>query len=332
MGELNRRPDRPDPTDRPHDQQTHRPPDSQHAANVDHPGREPRPRTDTPTHRDRPGEPRQSDLDRFEAKIAERRAYRRPERVTPDVTGLGLDHSEAGRGYHRESGDEARPGGDDPNAPGQRDRDQPGIRADSRPEIIGGRLPESFDEKTAHWLRNQRDVAGAALEPDRNGSARPDAPSALHEHDESSTDHAVGLSEDHSLRDGADWPPPPDRRPDTPADEERLAEENLGRLTEKPDSASLEERVRGSFYDNIDDVFDVAEETGGVAHDILVPPTGHAEVRKPQPEYKPQVPDGIDGGHVALAGMVIGVLGYEASRRARQALSDLKRRSDERHG
>lgn len=86
--------------------------------------------------------------------------------------------------------------------------------------------------------------------------------------------------------------------------------------TEDDDSSSHLEKLRQKIYEEAEDVSDITDEYGGTLGQLFEhPPTEiHTEVPT-APHYMPSYQEhGVDGGHLATAGLVVGVLGFELFR------------------
>jgi hypothetical protein len=105
----------------------------------------------------------------------------------------------------------------------------------------------------------------------------------------------------------------PDRSPGDRSDLPPTGEELLDM---ESDSASRFERLRGHLYKEADDITDVAEKAGNRALELFDhPPTEtHTEVPSGHPEITNQAPPAVEGGQLVLAGLMVGMLGYELSR------------------
>ena len=92
------------------------------------------------------------------------------------------------------------------------------------------------------------------------------------------------------------------------------------------DSMSRLERIRHHIVKDAEDVMDAAEEDGNQAFALFDhPPTGtHAEVPVGHPELTTPEQHGVDGGHLVTAGLVLGLLGYEAARVVRHSIDSWK--------
>jgi hypothetical protein len=79
------------------------------------------------------------------------------------------------------------------------------------------------------------------------------------------------------------------------------------------------ERLRHHLYKDAGDVTDVLKEQGDTAISLFEsPPTGtHSEVPGGHPDTSRPAHHPIEGGHLALAGFVVGVLGFEVFRRVK---------------
>jgi hypothetical protein len=101
---------------------------------------------------------------------------------------------------------------------------------------------------------------------------------------------------------------PGDRRDLPPTGEELIDMES--------DSASRFDRLRGHVYKEADDITDVAEKAGNRALQLFDhPPTEtHTEVPSGHPEITNPTPPTVEGGQLVLAGLMVGMLGYELGR------------------
>jgi hypothetical protein len=99
-------------------------------------------------------------------------------------------------------------------------------------------------------------------------------------------------------------------------------------LRTKDDSKSPLEKLRAAIYERADDINDVGDEYGGdLEHLFDRPPTEtHTEVQSNRPETPSQQHHAIDGGHVATAGFVVGVLGFELFRAVRNRVERWRER------
>lgn len=93
------------------------------------------------------------------------------------------------------------------------------------------------------------------------------------------------------------------------------------------DSESYVERLRKNIYDRADDISDAADEYGGtLGHLFERPPTESHAVVPTGPAYTSGHTDqGIDGGHLATAGLVVGVVGFELFRAVKNKVKSQRR-------
>jgi hypothetical protein len=82
------------------------------------------------------------------------------------------------------------------------------------------------------------------------------------------------------------------------------------------DSGSNLEKLRRKIYERVDDISDGSEEYGGTLGQLLErPPTETHTLVPTTPHDMPNHQEhGVDGGHLATAGLVVGVLGFELFR------------------
>jgi hypothetical protein len=83
------------------------------------------------------------------------------------------------------------------------------------------------------------------------------------------------------------------------------------------DSKSRLEKLRSAIYERSDDITDAGKEYGGTLAELFERPPSdtHAEVPGKLPEIPHHPVQAIDGGQVATAAFVVGVLGFELFRR-----------------
>jgi hypothetical protein len=105
----------------------------------------------------------------------------------------------------------------------------------------------------------------------------------------------------------------PDRSPDDRSDLPPTGEELLDMDS---DSMSRFERLRHEVYKEADDIQDVAEKTGNRALELFSrPPTEtYMAVAGDHAEMSAPALPGVEGGQVVVAGLMIGMLGYELFR------------------
>lgn len=190
--------------------------------------------------------------------------------------------------------------------------------------------------------RQEQQVAEPVTQVTPPDPATSDSGSLPHDNSESGTDttyRSVPAQADASQQAPGDQGAPKNDNPDTQIDVVQLtpADRTLGDTTPtgiglKPtgeqlgqledDSKSHLEKLRRNIFDRADDISDAADEHGGtLGHLFERPPTGaYTEV----PSTPHHVPDhqeqGVDGGHLASAGLVVGVLGFELFRRVKDRL------------
>jgi hypothetical protein len=76
-------------------------------------------------------------------------------------------------------------------------------------------------------------------------------------------------------------------------------------------------RMRHHLYKDMDDVTDVLKENGETVVSLIGerPPTGsHSEISSGHPEITRPAEHGIEGGEIAVAGLLVGMLTYEGTR------------------
>jgi len=94
------------------------------------------------------------------------------------------------------------------------------------------------------------------------------------------------------------------------------------------DSGSYLEKLRRNVYERADDINDAADEYGGTLGRLFEhPPTDtHTEVPSAPKDVPSHQEHGVDGGHLATAGLVVGVLGFELFRAIRNRVETWRRR------
>ncbi|HEY3683783.1 MAG TPA: hypothetical protein VGL93_12120 [Streptosporangiaceae bacterium] len=256
---------------------------------------------DAHPHRDRPGQPHRSDIDKVDRAIADRHA-RHPQH-TSERQAIWTKIREASDTFG-EARTEDPSRGDARSGRGT----EPLSAADRRPEagleITGMRLPEDFDDGDVHWLRRYHEKAPDLAPPNgADGVARkPDAPSLEQRIEEA--------------------------EPDAPARGEPLPTGD--RLAEPDeDDASRLEKLRAKLFekDFLGDLESAAAEWGDIGHDCLPVhrPTGHAEVRSPHvtPSVEHQH-QGVDGGDAVTAVIFGSIVASDMARRLYHRIDDWK--------
>jgi hypothetical protein len=121
----------------------------------------------------------------------------------------------------------------------------------------------------------------------------------------------VGGKPGRSPGDISDLPPPGEDLPE-------MDSEKLSRL----------EKFRKETYDEIDDILDVSEKGGETIKNLFDrPPMGsHTEVPAGHPSIDQPAAPGVDGGHLVVVGLMLGIVGVEAVRAARNAAEKWKER------
>jgi len=123
--------------------------------------------------------------------------------------------------------------------------------------------------------------------------------------------NVVGDKPGRSPGDISDGPPPGEDLPE-------MDSEKLSRL----------EKFRKETYDEIDDILDVSEKGGETIKDLFDrPPMGsHTEVPAGHPAIDQPAAPGVDGGHLVVAGLMLGIVGVEAVRAVKNAVEKWRER------
>jgi hypothetical protein len=110
-----------------------------------------------------------------------------------------------------------------------------------------------------------------------------------------------------------------------PASDSNLAASNFWTWRE---TSSRLERLRGHIYEDAGDITDFAEEDGNLLGQIFArPPTSsHVEVPAGKHDLPHSENHAVEGGHVAVAAFVTGVLAYEGFRRIKNKVETRKER------
>jgi hypothetical protein len=136
---------------------------------------------------------------------------------------------------------------------------------------------------------------------------------------EQESDQGTGWSEGANVVGDKD-----DRSPGDTADLPPTGQELLDMDS---DTMSTLDRLRNRVYEDADDVLDIAEKTGNRGFELFDrPPTAaHTETPVGHPEFT--VPDqhGVEGGQIVVAGLVVGMLGYEAARAVRHKITSWRK-------
>jgi len=101
------------------------------------------------------------------------------------------------------------------------------------------------------------------------------------------------------------------------------APDRVGNVLASPDEQkSRAENLRNKFYENADGIFDAAEKTTNRIDQIFQRPPTHTIVSVPESaHHMPEsAHEAADVGHLAVAGLMLGVLAFEASRRIRDRI------------
>jgi hypothetical protein len=79
------------------------------------------------------------------------------------------------------------------------------------------------------------------------------------------------------------------------------------------DSRSYLEKLRSNIYERADDINDAADEYGGTLGNLFEhpPADAHTEVPSAPKDVPHHQEHAVDGAHLATAGLVVGVLGFE---------------------
>jgi hypothetical protein len=211
----------------------------------------------------------------------------------------GVQDGHAARGNHSEDGSPPDEPRTEQQAPGGAQADAATLSQDASETIVGtdgDEGSEAGQDQTPH-------VDSSPDEPPADERAR------LHQ-----------MYQDYRKEYGSGWGQgtnvvgdKPSRSPGDTSDLPPTGEE----LVEmEDDSGSHLEKLRRKIYERVDDISDGSEEYGGTLAQLLErPPTETHTLVPTTPHDMPNHQEhGVDGGHLATAGLVVGVLGFELFR------------------
>jgi hypothetical protein len=204
-----------------------------------------------------------------------------------------------------------------------------------------GQLDDAQSEPESPWSDPASDAQGMTREEyaghTRQGPAAADdapgagdSPSGQPSAEERA--HLHEMYQDYLSEHGSGWDQgtnvvgdKPDRSPGDTSDLPPAGEELLDMDSDK---LSRFARFRKETYKEMDDILDVSEKDGGTISQLFDrPPMGsHTEIPAGHPAIEQPPAPGLDGGHLVVAGLVVGIIGVEAARAVRNTMQKWKGR------
>jgi hypothetical protein len=104
----------------------------------------------------------------------------------------------------------------------------------------------------------------------------------------------------------------------SPGDTSDLPPAGQELLDMEGDKLSRFEKLRRETYKEIDDIHDISQDDGDDLAKLFdrPPMASHSEVPSGHPVFDQPAPAGVDGGHLVVAGLMVGILGVEGARYA----------------